>query len=148
MKDLSKVKARFPPSIWQALRYTRERWFTSTYSRRSYSQEGEDIVLESLLGGEARGFYVDIGAHHPARVSNTYRFYKRGWRGINVDAAPGSMNLFRQVRPKDINVEAAVGMGSQKLIFYVLDDDGLSTLDKDLAAERAASRAKLLKGFR
>lgn len=52
-----------------------------------FSQEG-DI---RLFNDSSSGIYVDIGAHHPFRFSNTYVFYKRGWRGINVDAMPGSM---------------------------------------------------------
>ena len=37
-----------------------------------YSQEGEDILLSRLLEEKtSTGFYVDIGAHHPTRFSNT-----------------------------------------------------------------------------
>ena len=57
----------------------------------SYSQEGEDLILERFFEGKEIGFFVDIGAHHPMRFSNTYIFYLKGWRGINVDATPGSM---------------------------------------------------------
>src|SRR5690242_3324544 len=65
---------------------------------KSYSQEGEDRILHSIFETVADGFYVDIGAHHPKRFSNTYLFYQRGWRGINVDAMPGSMVRFKRVR--------------------------------------------------
>src|SRR6476646_5268501 len=70
------------------------------YGYRSYSQEGEDRVLASLLfkirGGKevTDGFYVDVGAHHPFKYSNTCFFYARGWQGINIDAWPGSMAAF------------------------------------------------------
>ncbi len=49
-----------------------------------------------------KGFYVDIGAHHPFRYSNTQFFYEKGWRGINIDATPGSMDRFKDFRPEDI----------------------------------------------
>ena len=143
MKDA--IKALCPQPVWKLLYAVRGRWFTGTYSRKSYAQEGEDIVLERFLGERPNGFYVDIGAHHPARFSNTYRLYKRGWRGINVDAAPGSMDLFKKVRPRDINVEAALGVGDEKLTFYVFNEPALNTLDKDLAAERISPTCKLLK---
>jgi hypothetical protein len=32
-----------------------------------------------------KGFWVDIGAHHPSNLSNTKAFALNGWRGINVD---------------------------------------------------------------
>ena len=60
----------------------------------SYSQQGEDMILKSLFQDHQSGFYVDVGAHHPSRFSNTYFFYLRGWRGINIDAMPGSMAAF------------------------------------------------------
>jgi hypothetical protein len=37
-----------------------------------YAQDGEDLILDRLLEGQQSGFYVDIGAHHPLRFSNTY----------------------------------------------------------------------------
>jgi hypothetical protein len=44
---------------------------------KSYSQEGEDMILNKLLERENKGFYIDIGAHHPKRFSNTYFFINR-----------------------------------------------------------------------
>ena len=70
-----------------------------------YSQQGEDIILHRMFEWQEQGFYIDVGAHHPTRFSNTYKFYKRGWTGINVDAMPGSMTAFNRLRPKDINIE-------------------------------------------
>jgi hypothetical protein len=72
------------------------------FSTRSYAQEGEDLLLARCLAYRDMGFYVDIGAHHPKRFSNTYLFYRRGWCGINIGAMPGSMSQFRRVRPRDI----------------------------------------------
>ena len=86
---------------------------------RSFAQEGEDRVLFSLLfklhGGKHidNGFYVDVGAHHPYYLSNTYIFYRQGWRGLNIDAMPGSMALFEKNRPRDINLESGVGGGAR-----------------------------------
>jgi hypothetical protein len=64
------------------------------YLNQSYSQEGEDMVLYRTFETVKEGFYVDVGAHHPDRFSNTYKFYKQGWRGINIDAMPGGMDPF------------------------------------------------------
>jgi FkbM family methyltransferase len=139
------IQSFMPPSLWRMFKYIRGRWFTSTYSRPSYSQEGEDIVLERFIGDQRTGFYVDIGAHHPARFSNTYKLYKLGWRGINVDAAPGSMALFKKLRPRDINIETAVGKNSEKLTFYVFEDNALNTFEKELATERVGPKSKIRK---
>ena len=47
------------------------------YSLKSYSQEGEDMILRRLFEKQQIGFYVDVGAHHPKRFSNTYFFMKK-----------------------------------------------------------------------
>lgn len=60
----------------------------------AYSQEGEDLVLNRIFGEQATGYYVDVGAHHPFRFSNTAIFYKKGWCGINIDPLPGSKFCF------------------------------------------------------
>lgn len=74
----------------------------------AFSQGGEDLMLAGLFLFRGKGFFVDIGAFHPYIHSNTYMFYKRGWRGINIDARPGSMSLFNKFRPGDVNIEAAI----------------------------------------
>lgn len=84
----------------------------------SYSQEGEDVVLRRLFDSQPSGFYVDIGAHHPVRLSNRYYFYRCGWRGLSVDAAPGSMEMFRRLRPRDIAV------GSETTLAALLPEHG------------------------
>ena len=134
MKSL--IKPLVPKSVRQAIRSIRQR-FDKYYSRDSFSQEGEDLILERFLEGRPMGFYVDIGAHHPKRFSNTYRLYRQGWRGLNVDASPGSMEIFRRVRPRDLNVEAAVSAEKTDLIFYVFNEPALNTLDRELALQRA-----------
>jgi len=98
-----------------------------------YSQEGEDLVLERLLGKQEGGFFVDVGAHHPTRFSNTYALYRRGWRGINIDATPGSMPVFARLRPLDINIEAAVSDTVAPMAFHIFKEPALNTFDADLA---------------
>ena len=45
-------------------------------------------------------------AHHPQRFSNTYKFYLKGWRGINIDAMPEEYGTYSgKFRPGDINLE-------------------------------------------
>lgn len=106
------------------------------YSTPSYSQEGEDLVLKRLLEGQENGLYVDVGAHHPQRFSNTYLFYKMGWRGINIDAMPGSMEKFKEFRPRDINLEIAISNEKESLIYYVFNEPALNTFSKHEAERK------------
>ena len=115
------------------------------YASKSYSQEGEDMILRRIFGNQSTGFYVDVGAHHPKRFSNTYYFYKRGWRGINIDAMPGSINEFNKQRRKDINLE--IGIASQKgiLTYYIFNEPALNTFDEELALHREKSKQYFIK---
>jgi len=106
------------------------------YSEKFYSQEGEDMVLRKYVNNVKNGFYVDIGAHHPYRFSNTYYFYKRGWSGINIDAMPGIMSLFKKKRKRDINLEFAVSNKKEKLIYYAFDESALNGFSDELSKER------------
>ena len=76
---------------------------------KAYSQQGEDLVVNCLLQWNTTGFYIDIGAHHPFRYSNTHLFYLKGWHGINIDPRPGIAADFSRYRPNDINLEVGVG---------------------------------------
>lgn len=106
------------------------------YLNRSFSQEGEDLILRRVFKNRREGFYVDIGAHHPFRFSNTYYFYEIGWRGINIDPAPYSMRLFRRFRERDINLEVAVGKDRGKKRYFVFNEPALNTFDENLARSR------------
>ena len=108
-----------------------------------YSQEGEDIILESLFPDNREGFFVDVGAHHATRFSNTYALYRRGWRGINIDASPGSMESFGRLRPRDINIECAVSDSEGSTDFHVFSEPALNTFDAGLARSYVASGAIL-----
>ncbi|MAT57389.1 MAG: SAM-dependent methyltransferase [Ignavibacteriae bacterium] len=114
------------------------------YKNNSYSQEGEDLILHKIFPDKKNGFYVDIGAHHPFRFSNTYYFYRKGWRGVNIDAAPGSMKLFNKYRSRDINIEAAISNKIETLTYYKFNDPALNTFDKDLAQTRIGNKYKII----
>lgn len=103
------------------------------FSKISYSQDGEDMVIDAFYEGnfDYKGFYVDIGAHHPFRFSNTQFFYEKGWAGINIDANPGSMSAFEKFRPDDINLELGVGLFESELDYYTFDEGALNTFSAD-----------------
>lgn len=99
--------------------------------RISYAQEGEDMVLQRLFERKKKGFYIDVGAHHPTRFSNTYHFYQNGWYGINIDAMPGSMKLFDIMRPRDTNLEIPISEVRQKLTYYAFNEPALNTFSEE-----------------
>lgn len=105
------------------------------FYQKSYAQEGEDLILYRMIYGKIeKGFYVDVGAHHPKRFSNTYFFYKKGWRGINIEPMPGSKKLFDKYRPKDINIESPISLVEEELTYYMFNEPALNGFIKDIRA--------------
>lgn len=109
---------------------------TYSHSALSYSQEGEDMILRRIFDTQHDGFYVDVGAHHPQRFSNTYYFYLHGWKGINIDPMPGVMELFNAIRPQDINLEIAISKEPKELTYYMFDEPALNSFDDQLSRSR------------
>jgi FkbM family methyltransferase len=139
-----KILNILPKSATEKLAEGKNNYFDG-YALKSYSQEGEDMILRKLFGKQKTGFYVDVGAHHPKRFSNTYFFYKLGWRGINVDAMPGSMTAFNRMRPRDINIEKPVSNKKQLLTYYAFNEPALNGFSKELSEERDGKESYFVK---
>jgi hypothetical protein len=97
----------------------------------SFAFTGEDRLLESLYKGKISesGFYVDVGCNHPVFLSNTYLFYRRGWRGVCIDANQQLINKFKFYRPRDYAVCALVSNQKEQRMFYQLTNSVLSTTE-------------------
>lgn len=138
--------------------FSLKRWLLATLTRRdlgltqidwkylrfSCSQFGEDLIVSSLLPG-ASGFYVDVGAYHPAQISNTYLLYRRGWRGVVIDANPDLAAPFRRRRPRDILVSAAVSDAPGDGWFEVREAGPSSSLRQDAGPGPAPGVERVVK---
>ena len=119
--------------------------------RVHFSQYGEDVILHKLFGSKfADGFYIDVGAHHPFRQSNTAYLWLLGWNGVNVDASRKAIEAFRKARPNDENIWAAVvdeataEKQTQVTLYSNQEVDLGATCDPELAKERMTSRSELV----
>ena len=90
-----------------------------------YSKNREDLFLYNYFKNKSNGRYIDIGAYHPYRSSNTYLLYKKGWKGINIDLSKTSIDLFKIARPRDINLNFAVSDKKKRIKFYESKSLGL-----------------------
>lgn len=109
------------------------------FRRGDYSQFGEQKLLESAIGdlGEI-GAYLDLGCHSPIKCSNTYFLYRKGWRGISVDANSDFGWLWGMFRSRDIFVAKAVAAEDVSTItFYKFDSKRslVSTTDQSTALQ-------------
>lgn len=113
-----------------------DQWFGG----KTYAQTGEDLMICNLfeLMGIKKPSYLDVGAHHPWNISNTALLYKRGSRGVNVEANPNLLEEFRTARPEDLNLCTGVGSKAGTMPFYMFDEkSGRNTFDKQVADQFA-----------
>jgi FkbM family methyltransferase len=99
----------------------------------TYSQCGEDRIIAHLLKCLEREniSYLDIGTNHPKIFNNTYYFYLNGGKGICVEPNPILCEKIKAARPHDKCLNVGVGStNSEKLDFYILNVDTLSTFSK------------------
>ena len=98
------------------------------YSNLYWSQEGEDILVKRIFANKKNGFYVDIGAHHSSRLSNTYKLYKENyWNGVNIDPSLSSYLDLKKKRKRDININVGISDKKEILKFYYFNEGALNT---------------------
>ena len=95
--------------------------------RDRYSQWGEDQFIIEYFKDKQKGIYLDIGCFNPFMYSNTCLLHQKGWRGINIDINPTSIDLFNIARPNDFNICTTVN--NEKKLFEVYLDDPFSPLN-------------------
>ena len=100
------------------------------YSGKPYfSETGEDAVLSQVFK-ELNGRYLDIGAQHPIFGSNTFFFYKRGWRGIAIEPQDQFNILWRIFRRRDKILNLLVGNSREPIEFAEFKNSLLSSADQ------------------
>jgi hypothetical protein len=126
---LNRLKAWL--STWWQIQFVRD--IPLYFDRReTYSQHGEDsFLVEHVFSGKNTGFYVDIGASHPIRWSNTYALYRRGWSGIIVEPIHNLVEVHKRWRPHDVQVECLLGDTDDSASFYRMYPSTRSTTSQE-----------------
>lgn len=121
------IKSKFPAVI---------------YHKKSFSQCGEDLIIADIFSkkGINNVRYLDIGANHPYRLSNTALFYLKNKSinyGVIVEPNPNLFKLLSKTRPNDVvlNIGISASTGEEYLNFYLMDPDVLSTFSQYEASE-------------
>lgn len=112
--------------------------------KKSYSNWGVDMMANDVFKNKKKGFFIDIGCHHPFLNNNTYSLYKRGWTGINIDLDFNSIDMFNFFRKKDLNIVAAVSDKIEnKDLYFFHNRSAVNTLSKN-----AGTKAKEIKSIK
>jgi FkbM family methyltransferase len=130
-----RVKGGFPPDnlefIMQNGALTTR--LAASAKLESYSQYGEDVVIDALLSHKQNGFYVDVGANDPDALSNSKLLYGRGWRGINIEPDPTLHAKLSEKRPRDLNLNIGIGPNPGIMTFFRMSADTLSSFNREVA---------------
>jgi FkbM family methyltransferase len=114
------------------------------HGKVSYAQCGEDLIVDFILRDGLqmqKVLYLDIGAYHPYRLSNTYLFYQQGQSGVCIEPDPVLFDEFKRVRGRDVCLNVGVGTensGAERADFYLMTSSSLNTFSKE-DAERYQS---------
>jgi len=114
----------------------------------SYSQTGEDIIIDFLIGAKKiKDFtYLDIGANQPVKFNNTYKFYEKGYKGVCIEPDPHIHAALSKKRPKDICLNIGIaGNASSGTDFYIMDNPALNTFSKEEATALEESKLGKIK---
>ena len=108
--------------------------------RRSFAQQGEDLVLYNLLHHDLKieaPSYLDIGAGDPVLSNNTYALYLTGSRGVLVEPNPVLVEKIKTARPGDVVLACGVGLkeATDADYFVIRGRWPLNTFSPDVVAE-------------
>lgn len=117
---MSAIKKIIPSGVRQMIRSKILGVDINTYF---YSQAGEDAILYAIFKyviRKEKGFYVDVGAYHPKKASNTLLLYREGWQGINIEPNPELIREFFKHRKRDINLQIGISASASQSKYYML----------------------------
>lgn len=98
-----------------------------------YSQYDEEEQILAATAGVPSARFLDLGAFHPTKFSNTRALVEQGWSGVFVDVSPSAVRALTAEyggNPRFSVVQCAVSVEGERSFAEIhATDDALSTLD-------------------
>lgn len=93
------------------------------------SQHAEEWIVRDFFGGEHGGVFVDIGANHHQRFSNTfYLETELGWSGVAIEPQTKFAEGYTRYRPRTTFVPLFVSdVSNREATLYVSENDLVSS---------------------
>lgn len=83
-------------------------WDLFFVAKGDSSQYGEEALIISTVNHFGSKTYLEIGAHQPIKCSNSWKLYKKGWRGLCIDPQENFKINWKIFRPRDIFLTVAI----------------------------------------
>ncbi|RZK12987.1 MAG: FkbM family methyltransferase [Flavobacterium sp.] len=127
------MKETIEKYLWKLMRKVDEAYHPA---KISWSQQGEDLIIDFVftwLLGYSKPSYLEIGSNHPFHLSNSYSFYKKGCRGVNIEPSSELIKLLKAKRPGDVNLQVGIGNTEGEMDFFIMSQSTLNTFSKATA---------------
>ena len=113
----------------------------ATYGPDKYSMGPEEWIIRELLNDQRAGVFLDVGSSDARELSNTYYLESvLGWSGVAVDAQSDYAADYARYRPRTRFRSFLVSDRSDEVLpFYVTQEKGHSTANRDWASEKVAT---------
>src|SRR5580693_1238794 len=66
--------------------------------RTVFPWQVEDRLKSEFFGPQPKGFFVEVGANEPQRMSQSWQFEQAGWTGVLVEPQPDLVEQLRRMR--------------------------------------------------
>jgi FkbM family methyltransferase len=113
------------------------------YASARNSRYGEEWIVRDFFRDRRGGVFVDVGANHYQRDSNTYYLETElGWSGVAIDPQIKFAADYRAHRPMTTFVPLFVSdVSDREATLYVPKDDLVASFDKNFAETESNSPA-------
>jgi FkbM family methyltransferase len=109
------------------------------YGPARNSEHSEEWIVRDFFRDKRGGIFVDVGANHYQRASNTYYLEMQlGWSGIAIEPQVKYAADYALHRPRTVFVPLFVSdVSNRQAVLYVPRNDLMASADKAFAASAA-----------
>jgi FkbM family methyltransferase len=114
------------------------------YGATRNSRYGEEWIVRDFFGDRRGGVFVDVGANHYQRDSNSYYLESQlGWSGLAIEPQTKFAADYRARRPLTTFVPLFVSdVSDRQATLYVPSNDAIASFDKHFAEAESLSSAE------
>lgn len=104
-----------------------------TYGPNLNSEHAEEWIARDFFNDARDGIFVDVGANHHQRFSNTYYLeIALGWSGVAIEPQTKFADGYKQFRPKTTFVPLFVSdVSNQQTTLYVTQNDLVASSSRE-----------------
>lgn len=115
------------------------------YPGSYHSERGEEWIVRDFFQEKRDGVFVDVGANHYQRFSNTYYLETvLGWSGVAIEPQTTFAAEYARYRPKTTFVPLFVSdVSDQNAMLYLPSNDLIASSDRAFAEQEGGTAAQI-----